>query len=282
MNIGKLAAWLRAAMREPLVHFLALGLGIFLFSAWRGEAADPESRTIRIGTAQVERLAAGWSQIWQRPPTTAEVDALIKEHIKEEVYYREAKRLGLDEDDAVIRRRLRAKMEFLAGAEVDSVQPDDAVLQRWLDRAPARYAADPVFSIDQIYLGQLEPDAAADAARAAKSALTGGRDWRSLGQPISLPRALEGESRTAIARQFGDAFAGALASLETGAWTGPISSGFGQHLVRVRQVRVAAKPLLADVRREVENDWRAATRESREAAAYQLLLDSYDIRIERP
>jgi peptidyl-prolyl cis-trans isomerase C len=282
MNIGNLPSVLRAGLREPLVHFLGLGLAIFLFSTWRGETADPESRTIRIGAAQVERLAAGWSQVWQRPPTTAEIDALIKDHIKEEVYYREAKRLGLDEDDAVIRRRLRAKMEFLAGAEVDSAQPDDAVLQRWIDRAPARYAADPSYSIDQIYLGQLDPDAAADAARAAKNAVAAGRDWRALGQPISLPRALEAEDRTAIARQFGDGFAGALTSLETGAWTGPIASGFGQHLVRVRQVRVAAKPLLADVRREVENDWRAATRENREAAAYQLLLDSYSIRIDRP
>lgn len=264
-------------LREPLVHFLFAGLFIFLFAAWRGEEADPASRTIMIDEEQVSRLVASWQQTWQRPPTQAEIDSLIRDHIKGEVYYREAKRLGLDEDDSVIRRRLRAKMEFLAAAQVENARPDDAVLQKWLDRNPARYTADAAYSFDQIYLGQ-----GAAAAGPVKAALAAGGDWRGLGAALSLPRALENAAQNVVARDFGAGFAAALGAVQQGQWAGPVESGFGQHLVRVRAVILPAKAGLADVRQAVENDWRAATIKAREAAAYQALLDGYTIRIAKP
>jgi peptidyl-prolyl cis-trans isomerase C len=100
-------------LREPLVHFLAAGLAVFAFAALRDAPVDPASRTIIVSEKQVSRLVAQWQTAWGRTPTQREIDALIRDHIKEEVYYREAQRLGLDEDDPIIRRRLRAKMEDL-------------------------------------------------------------------------------------------------------------------------------------------------------------------------
>ena len=84
-------------LQEPFVHFLIAGLALFAFFAVRGEEVDPESRTITIDEAQVSRLAASWQQTWQRPPSPTEIDNLIRDHIKEEVYYREAIRLGQHE-----------------------------------------------------------------------------------------------------------------------------------------------------------------------------------------
>ena len=156
----QLSERLKPLLREPLVHFLLAGLAVFLFSAWRGEEVDPASRTITIDEEQVSRLVASWQQTWQRPPTQAEIDGLIRDHIKGEIYYREAKRLGLDEDDTVIRRRLRAKMEYLAAAQVENATPDDATLQQWLDRNPARYTANAAYSFDQIYLAAQDEAAA--------------------------------------------------------------------------------------------------------------------------
>jgi hypothetical protein len=261
-------------LREPLVHFLLAGLAIFAFFAIRGEPVDPASRTIVIDEGKVQRLVAGWQQTWQRAPTQAEIDALIREAIKEEIYYREALRLGLDEDDPGIRRRLRLKMEYLAGAAVEDAVPSDAVLQQWLDSNAARYASDAAFSFDQIYLG-----ADAAAAPAVRAALRGGGDWRQLGTRLSLPASLEASPRSEVARQFGDGFAAALAAAKPGEWTGPLASGFGQHLVLLRAVTVPKPPVLAEVRQAVENDWRAATLEARRAAAYQALLDGYDIQL---
>lgn len=274
---------LAEALREPLVHFLIAGGVIFAAYSWSGGSVDVDSRRIVVDEQQVERLATKWSQTWRRPPNSKELDGLIRDYIKEEVYYREAMRLGLDEDDIVVRQRLRAKMEFLATSETENMVPGDAVLQKWLDSYPARYATDPVISFDSVYI---EADEADDAARSRAmrvlAQLKAGSDPLRLGDPISLPRSMDATSQLSIRQQFGDDFAAALLSLPPGQWSGPVRSGFGLHLVRLKKVDVSRRPVLSEVRQRVENDWRAATKERRENSAYQTLLDGYDIEIARP
>jgi peptidyl-prolyl cis-trans isomerase C len=273
----KFPSRLRDLLREPLVHFLIAGFLVFLLSLWRGGGVDAESRTIHITEDKVARLSASWEQIWRRPPTQSEIDGLIRDYIKEEVYYREAKRLGLDEDDMVVRRRLRSKMEFLAKAQVENAQVDDQTLQRWLDRHPERFATDIIYDVDQIYLGEDAQDPSAILKNIAS-----GADWREQGKAISLPRALEKSSASDIARQFGDSFAQALSAAPLERWAGPVESGFGDHLVRVRARKASGKPTLAAVRQRVENDWRVSGANAREAEAYQSLLDAYTIKIAKP
>jgi peptidyl-prolyl cis-trans isomerase C len=265
-----------AILREPLAHFLIAGFAVFLFSAWRDDPVDPASRAITIDEVQVARLSAGWERTWRRPPSKREIDALIRDHIKEEIYYREAQRLGLDQDDSVIRRRLRSKMEYLATAQVESAMPGDAILAAWLARYPARFATDAAYSFDHIYLGRDENH------RAVSSAIAAGADWATQGEAISLPKSVDNERTSEIERQFGADFAASVTALPPGRWAGPVKSGFGQHLVRVRAMRLPSAPKLAEVRQAVENDWRAATLKQREAQAYQALLDSYTIRIAVP
>lgn len=273
---------LRPALKEPLVHFLLAGLALFVFFAWRGDAVDPESRTITISEEQVERLAASFVQTWQRPPTQPEIDGLIRDYVKEEVYYREGLRLGLDQDDAIIRRRIRSKMEFLANSELENETPDEATLQALLDKNPQAYAADVRYSFDQIYLGVQDKAAAHARAKEMLAALGKGDSWTEMGESISLPSSLEAVDRTRIAKDFGGEFAGAFAGPSKGQWIGPVASGFGFHLVRIRAVQASAKPKLADVRQKLENDWRSQTAKAREAKAYQVLLDSYTIKIAKP
>ena len=96
---------------------------------------------------------------------------------------------------------------------------------------------------------------------------------------------MERATQADIERQFGDIFAGELASLASKpaeVWRGPVPSGFGAHLVRLRAATLPQPSKLSEVRQQVENDWRAATIDKREAAAYQALLDGYTVRIEKP
>jgi peptidyl-prolyl cis-trans isomerase C len=274
---------LAQALREPLVHFLIAGAVIFTIYGWGGNAIDAESRRIVVGEEQVQRLASMWSQTWQRPPNAKELDGLIRDYIKEEIYYREAKRLGLDEDDTVVRRRLRSKMEFLATSEAENMVPTDATLQAWLNRYPARYATDPVISFDSVYVSANDGD---DLARLKAmrilAQLKAGGNAAKLGDPISLPRSMAAASQLSISRQYGEEFGAALVKVPKGAWSGPVASGFGLHLVRINSIDVSRKPTLAEVRQQVENDWRSVTMEQRENKTYQALLDGYDIDIERP
>jgi peptidyl-prolyl cis-trans isomerase C len=269
---------LHLLLKEPLIHFLIAGAALFGLNALRTTPVDPAERQIIVGEAQIKQLSAIWSQSWQRPPTPTEIEGMIRDTIKEEVYSREAIRLGLDKDDPVIRRRLRTKMETLASAQAETATPSDATLQKWVDAHPARYLSDPLLSFDQAYLGN------ADAATVARWLADYRRDGRTMLPHLllPLPNALERASASDITRMFGEGFAAAVGEQPVGIWSGPVESGYGQHIVRLRAVTSTHKPALAEVRQRAENDWRAATREVREREAYQTLLDGYDVKIERP
>ena len=259
-------------LREPLVHFAILGALVF---ALFGNATSADERRIVIDAARVERLAGQYAQNFRRAPSAAELDALIRDDVKEEVYYREALRLGLDRDDEVVRRRMRSKMEAFADTPEEVGTPDDATLQRWLDSNSDRFAGEATYTFDQRYLG-----ADASGAAAALSELRSGRDFA--GAAIPLPAQFEEIGTGEAAELFGDEFAVALDALPLGAWSGPVASGLGQHLVRVRARQPAAKPQLSAIRQRVENDWRAAMARARSERAYRELLGRYDVVIEKP
>jgi hypothetical protein len=267
--------WRRWA-KEPLFHFLLGGLAIYAVFAWMGDPPDPASRSIRVSQEDQAQLALGFEQMMDRPPTQAELDQLIDRWVHDEVLYREALRLGLDQNDPVIRRRLAQKMDIIAASAADAEQPSDAVLQKWLEAHPDRFTPDTALYFDQLYFGEEA------GARAALARLKAGADWRILGEPVSLPRSLDAALATAVAEQFGDTFARALETFRPGdAWHGPIESPLGWHLVRLRDRKVGALPPLAKVRERVVEDWRAQTERQREDAGFKLLRDAYSVKIDK-
>ena len=267
-----LRARLAQLAREPLAHFLLAGAAIF---ALFGNQADPAERRIVIDGPRIERLAGQFAQSFRRLPTDAELDALIREDVKDEVYYREGLRLGLDRDDEVVRRRMRNKLESIETTADDIAAPDDRTLQRWLDAHPERFAAEARYSFEQRYLG-----ASSDAARRSLATLRAGGDFA--GAPIPLPARYESASTQEIVDAFGPGFASALDRAQPGQWSGPVRSGLGFHLVRVTARSAASAPRLADIRQEVENDWRADQARRRTADAYAAMLARYDVVIEMP
>lgn len=265
---------MKRLLREPLVHFLIAGAALFALGGLYG-SADITDRSITIDEAQVQRIATQFQETWRRPPNPKELDGLIRDHIKDEIYFREAIRLGLDVDDPVIRRQLRNKMEFLATSAAENAPPTDAELATYYKANKARYATDPAYSFDQRYFGDDE-----DAARAAVAALNAGKPPAA--KALSVPAAMERAPASEISRAFGDGFAQSLRTLPDAKWVGPVQSGFGWHAVRIRTRDAASVPPLNEVIAKVSNDWRAGTRKAREAAAYQVLLDGYDINIKKP
>ena len=137
---------MKSVLREPLVHFLALGALLFLFFEWRG-GSGPGSSRIAITPGLIEHLTSGFARTWQRPPTDAEIKGLIDDYVKEEIATREALGMGLDRDDTIIRRRLRQKLEFLVEDAVSSSAPTDAELQAGSAMSAAKLGALGLFGI---------------------------------------------------------------------------------------------------------------------------------------
>ena len=83
-----------------------------------------------------------------------------------------------------------------------------------------------------------------------------------------------------LAREFGKRFADAVADLETGAWKGPVPSGFGLHLVLVEDKRPGFLPPLDEIRSEVRDEWISDRRRETDALVYARLRERYTIEIE--
>ena len=269
----------RQFYREPLLHFLILGAAIFGLNALRGPSVDPDSNRIVVTVGQVERMANLWMQSWKRAPSDVELQALVRDYVKEEIYYREALKLGLDTEDTVIRRRLRQKMEFLATAVTDFAEPDESTLEAYLRDNASRYEIGPRYDFEQVYFRENNPV----VLEAARADLRGGQAKPGgLGDAISLPASMSGANAVDVSRVFGTVFYDALAGIDSGDWQGPVESGFGVHLVRVASVTPARMPTLGEARQAVENDWRAEQSEAAEKAAFEQILAGYEIEIELP
>lgn len=267
----------RALLREPLVHFLIAGAAIFWLLS--GRAPDLGERRIVVDKVVVGALVERFYGSFHRLPTPDETDGMISDYVADQVYYREALRLGLDKDDEVVIRRMRRKLESVAVADAESAEPSDAALQALIDRDPARYSEDPRTSFEQVYLGADTPETRA-RANTELADLRAGKPVPSV--PAPLPAKLDDAPASDISGLFGDEFTLALKDQPTGQWQGPIASGLGLHLVKVSARAAPVKPSLATVRQRVTNDWRAAAIARAQADAYKTMLGGYDVKIALP
>jgi hypothetical protein len=270
---------------EPLLHFLLIGAGLFL--AWGLIPRDQrsgEAGEIVVTQGQVEHLAAGFARTWQRPPSADELAGLVQDHIREEVYYREALAMGLDQNDIVIRRRLRQKLEFILDDVATRAEPTEAELQAYLLAHPETFRSEPRLSFRQIYLSpdlrgtRIEADAAQLLAQLNQAGAE--VDAAALGDATLLESGFVDVAPSDVAAQFGADFADLLVELTVGEWHGPLRSAFGLHLVQVSERQDAALPALAEVRDTVRREWDKARRAELRELGYRELLSRYTVTVE--
>ena len=123
--------------KDPLVLFFIGGAGLFTMA----EFVDSEeiSYQIDIREADLSRLNDQWAMQMRRPATEKELENLTEQLIKEEIYYREAKRLGLDQNDTIVRRRMVQKLTFLTEDIATTDMPDEETLIYYYDQNIEKY-----------------------------------------------------------------------------------------------------------------------------------------------
>jgi hypothetical protein len=273
-------------LREPLLHFLVLGFALFLAYGWLSGRGVLIADRIVITQGRVEQLAAGFEAIHQRAPTASELDGMIEEAIREEIYSREAKSMGLDRDDTIIRRRLMTKLEFLSEDTTPIAEPTDAQLQEYLDARREDFRVERHYSFTHIYLSPQRHGAhlAADvqALLAQLHQRDGTGDASKLGDPFLLELRFNDAAASELTHLFGADFETALRTLPTGAWSGPVSSSYGTHLVLISERANERTATLADVRDDVRRKWTHDQREQANDRYYADLRKRYEVTVERP
>lgn len=276
---------MKRLLKEPLLHFLLLGAGLFAASSFLSTRDELPRDAIVVSAGKIEHLSALYERTWQRPPTAQELEGLINDFIREEAAYREGKAFGLDRDDTIIRRRIRQKLDFIAEDIAGLVEPSDDELAAYLETHPDDFRVDPRLTFRQVYLNPDQHGESIEAdARDLLSTLGGDAaiDASSLGDRIMLEHDYRDVSMREVASLFGEQFAIAIVELDPGSWEGPIESGYGLHLVMIDERTDGRQPDLDEVRDQVRREWEHVRRLEMTEAFYREMLDRYEIVVEWP
>ncbi|MBT8151955.1 MAG: peptidyl-prolyl cis-trans isomerase [Gammaproteobacteria bacterium] len=260
-------------IQSPLFQFLALGFIAFIILRFVSPQGSGDEQSIVVDPATINNLAKQFSKTMLRQPSQQELDSLIEQHIKEEIFLREGLALGLDKDDPVIRKRIYSKVDFLLRAQLEAKQASDEDLLAILQANPGKYALGDRLGFDQVWL-----KADSDWQVALRQLQRGDTTLQS--RSAMLPRRISDQTTEQIDRTFGTGFSEQLLKLPLNRWAGPVSSGYGQHLVYVRAHKPAPKPSLESSRQQLLNDWKARELEKINADALAALKDKYSIVIE--
>ncbi len=263
-------------LREPLFHFFLIGAAIFFWfhivTPESANAQDPE--VIAVDDNDVALLSAQFEARWKRRPSSAELQALVDASIREEVLVREARKLGLDRGDTVIRSRLSQKMDFLTEAIATSAVPEDQELEAFLNQNPERYATPDKVAFTQVFLGETPSE---DEIARTLEAINETGEISEVGNPTLLPSSMPLTATRVVDSVFGTGFSEGLTEVETGLWAGPFQSGYGLHLVQVTAIEPSQTPALSVIREDVLRDWRRAMSEDLAQAQYEIFADTYEI-----
>ncbi len=272
---------MKTLRREPFVHFVILGIMLFAGHAlWQKHVVKSE-RTITISPAEMERQAQIFATENRRQPSDADLEGLLFAHIEEQVLMREAMRLGLNEDDTIIRRRLAQKMRFMIDDVSVPALPDRAGLETWFNDNTHFFIRPETRSFEHIYLS---PKGRADTVISDAEILLGGGvadNWQGMGDAFMAGRSFNTLAQPAVQRDFGTTFAQKLFALpDTQDWQGPISSAFGVHLVRLTKVTPEYLPDFEDIQIEVEAVWLDEAKRAENTKALEALIAKYKVEVE--
>jgi hypothetical protein len=272
-------------LREPLLQFLALGAMLFALYGLVGKRSADVPEKIVVSASRIANLGDGFLRTWRRPPSGQELQGLIEDYVRDEVFYREGRAAGLDRDDVIIRRRVRQKMEFLA-EDMSVPEPSDEQLAAFLAANPERFRIDDHLTFHQIFLSAtrrtntIESDSKHVASVLARA--DAAVDATALGDPFLLGEEFRSLSPSKVTSIFGEGFAKRIAAIETARWQGPISSGFGEHFVFISERISGDLPPLDAVRPAVRREWANARRLEAERKLYASLRKRYEIVVEVP
>jgi peptidyl-prolyl cis-trans isomerase C len=273
-------------LREPLVHFLAIGAALFvIYSYWGQSDGEEQGKSITITTGEIAWLTDAWEKRWNRPPTPNERKGLVDQYLRERILYREAVAMGLDRDDSVIRRRLAQKLEFLSQDLISPQPPSEEELQAYFNEHLDRYQAPDLVTMTHVFFDPdergnqtlIDAEKVKEKLQALKEAPNDAQDY---GDSFMLQSYYPERSEAELLKLFGSGFAKSVFELDPQQWHGPVLSGYGTHLVYVHDHQKTEPPKLTEVEERVLQEWESDKRAELNAQFVDSLIARYDVTIE--
>jgi parvulin-like peptidyl-prolyl isomerase len=278
---------IRRWLREPLLHFLLLGVALFAVDGYVHRGRGGVDSSIALTLDDLRQLDILFESQWRRPPTPEELNRLVENKVQEEVLYREALAMGLDKDDTIVKRRMAQKMQFLAEDVAAAHEPTTEELKTWYAKNREKFALSSRATFRHLFFSfDRRAQRARDDASAAIGKLAGEPEDSKLASTLADPFMFQDYygDRTPgeLAKEFGPTFAQELFQLHPKSWQGPIESGYGWHLVWIESIIPQRIPDFEEVEPDVKTAWLAEQKETAWRKAYEAMRAKYIVRLPAP
>jgi peptidyl-prolyl cis-trans isomerase C len=280
---------LKRWLREPLLHFLLIGIAVFSVYAYihRGRGGVESSRQIVLSLDELRQMDMYFESQWHRKPTPEELQDIVEDKVREEVLFREALAMGLDKDDTIVKRRMAQKMQFLAEDVAAAHEPSPAELKTWFEKNSNKFALPSRISFRHLYFSpdKRGKNARENATKVLAKIAGQPEDSKlaiSLADPFMFQDYYGDRAPEALAKEFGPPFAVAVERLKPSSWQGPIESGYGWHLVFVDTVIPGRIPAFEELEPDVKTAWLGEQKQQAWQKAYQKMRAKYAVLLPAP
>jgi hypothetical protein len=283
-------------VKEPLLHFLIIGL--MLFVVFEPQTASDATGLIRVDNNRLlplvmfrnPRIGPTEASAYLDTMASEERDRLIEDFVREEVMYREAVALGLDENNYSARRRLIAQLEYInQGFVYESLEIFEQDLLDHYQKHRERYFAAAQITFTHVYFGAEQQGELAHGKATEELIHLNEKSLpfhlaASRGDHFLYHRNYVNKELEEVASHFGESFANDVFELqaEEATWRGPFVSAYGTHLVLVTSMKTGYFPALEEVRARVADDVARVKLDEAQEKLYQEMRSAYVIEIIAP
>ncbi|MCK5677954.1 MAG: peptidyl-prolyl cis-trans isomerase [Flavobacteriaceae bacterium] len=272
---------MKKILKEPFFHFILIGIALFILYGMVSKQSRTKN-TILINDFDVSNLISKWEMQWKRPPTEKELQNLIAQNIKQEIFYQEALNMNLDHNDEIIKRRLAQKMQFLSNDIASLKEPTEVELQEYYKTHADKYLTLYSYSLYQItFSPDKRKDNFKDAAETLKQFTKATfEEMKDKGDKLPFLYHFNDVNANELALQLGSKFSEALIDQKINKWVGPIPSGFGYHLVFITNKTAPKLPDFEFRRKDVIRDFEYDKQEEVNEQIYTAMKKKYNIEID--
>jgi len=260
-NNNILMKLLNKILKEPLVHFIVIGAIVFVFYSFiKGSYVDKDY-AIQITKSEVEAMINKWMAQMKRPPAKEEIDIFIEDFVQKEILFREAKAMGLDKDDMVVKNRMLQKLDFLTNDLLVTGSPTDAEALKYFNDNIEKYTIPGKIDFIHIFFN-LDKRSFKDAKQSALDVKNDLNNYSNIpnnyfeeGDLFILPYEFYNLSKDEISNKFGQSeLSESIFGLEEKKWHGPFLSSYGLHLVYVSSKKPSETNNFKDVKSDIEEE----------------------------
>jgi len=268
---------------EPLVQFLILGVLLFLLTSYIRQHRDKQSREIIVDNERIGMMVMNYKTQTGDLPNKQQLDAMIDNYIREEISYREAKKIGLDKDDEIIRRRLSQKFNFLQTDLTETAQPSDKDLEQFYTQHPELFQTDATVSFSHIYFSTDDntDNIAKQKALTVLPQLKNSKLQRApeKGDRFPLQYDYTDQAAVDIQQNFGDKpILQELFKAPLQTWIGPVRSGYGWHLIFISKRDSVTEIPFASIKEEVKTKWLEEVKAAQNKKVFDQFNEKYIIK----